>query len=339
MYITENQSLKPYNTFGVDVKARYFAIVKNEEDINEALDFAKKNQVRIFILNGGSNSLFVNDFEGLIIKVETKGIFCEDKNDFTFVTAQAGENWHDFVMFCIEHDLGGLENLSLIPGNAGTSPIQNIGAYGVEIKDTFHSLRALNTETREIESFGKTDCRFGYRESFFKNEGKNRYIILEVTYKLTSKNHVLNTSYGAIEEELRRKNIENPTIRDVSNAVIHIRQTKLPDPKIVGNAGSFFKNPYISIAHYQELKEKFPTLPHYPADKETVKIPAGWLIEQCGWKGRREGNAGIHERQALVLVNYGGATGAEIFNLSEKIISSVKEKFDIHLSREVNIIK
>ncbi|MDR3273323.1 MAG: UDP-N-acetylmuramate dehydrogenase [Flavobacteriaceae bacterium] len=338
MQVVNNQSLKSYNTFGIEAKAKYFVIVENEKGIKVALELAQKNQWEIFILNGGSNSLFINDFEGLVIKIETKGISYKIENDFAFVTAQAGENWHNFVLFCLDHNFGGLENLSLIPGNVGTSPMQNIGAYGTEIKDSFFSLKALNIQTHEIQEFTNADCEFDYRESFFKNEGKNRFIILEATYKLTTKNHVLNTSYGAIEEELKRQNIENPTIKNISEAVIHIRQTKLPDPKILGNAGSFFKNPYICLAHYQGLKEKFPNTPHYPMNQEVVKIPAGWLIEQCGWKGKRIGNCGVHEKQALVLVNYGGATGREIFELSEKIIADVYEKFSINLQREVNII-
>lgn len=338
MNITENQSLKNFNTFGIDAKAQYFGIAKKNKEILELLQFAKEKNLNIFILNGGSNSLFISDFNGLVIKIETQGIIVEDQPDCVLVSAKAGENWHNFVQYCIENNFGGLENLSLIPGNAGTSPMQNIGAYGVEIKDHFHSLKALNIQTLEIETFNNKDCKFGYRESYFKNEGKNKYIILEVCFLLTKKDPVLNTSYGSIAEELTKNGIKNPTIKDVSDAVINIRKSKLPDPKILGNAGSFFKNPTITAEQFNSLQIIFPEIHHYLLPDGKVKIPAGWLIEQCGWKGVKKGNVGVHEKQALILVNLGNASGKDIYNLSEEIIKSVKSKFEIELQREVNLI-
>ena len=279
------------------------------------------------------------DFDGLVIQLNLKGISEEIVNENeVLVTSQAGENWHEFVAYCLNKNYGGLENLSLIPGNVGTSPMQNIGAYGTEIKDTFVRCKVLNLETLEVEEFDHEKCNFGYRESIFKREGKGKYVILEVTFKLTRKEHLIKTEYGAIQSELANLGIENPTIQEVSKAVINIRQSKLPDPKVLGNAGSFFKNPTIALSQFEELKEKFSTIPGYP-NGDFVKVPAGWLIEQCGWKGKQIGNVASHELQSLVIVNKtGNASGKEIFDFSTMIIESVKEKFGIELEREVNII-
>lgn len=335
----ENFSLKPYNTFGIDAKAKYFAEINSTDQLIEILRLSETRTLPILFLGGGSNILFTKDFDGLVIKLSLKGITVQPLNeDKVLVTAKAGENWHEFVMFCLEKNLGGLENLSLIPGNVGTSPMQNIGAYGTEIKDVFYNCKVLNLETLEIEVFDLEKCRFGYRDSIFKQEGKGKYVILEVTFQLTTKNHQIKTEYGAIKSELENLGIENPTIQDVSKAVINIRQSKLPDPKQTGNAGSFFKNPTIPLAQFEELKLKFPNIPGYP-NGDFVKVPAGWLIEQCGWKGKQIGNVASHTLQALVIVNAtGNATGQEIFDFSTEIINSVQEKFGIELEREVNVI-
>lgn len=336
MEFIRNQSLKSYNTFGIDVYANYFAEVKSHHEIIKVLKFSKENQLEILVLNGGSNLLFTKDFDGLVLKINTKGIeTIEENNDFIQLKVQAGENWHEWVQYCMKHDLGGLENLSLIPGNCGTAPLQNIGAYGVEIKDVLVEVTALEIATQKIKTFSNSDCEFGYRESVFKNQYKNQFILLDVTFQLTKRNHLLQIEYGAIRSELQ--NIDNPTIQDVSQAVVRIRQSKLPDPKIIGNAGSFFKNPVISLEKFQTLKKKFPEMPGYPFDNQ-IKTAAGWLIEQAGWKGKRFGDAGVHAKQALVLVNYGSATGKEIYDLSQKIILDIYSKFGIQLEREVNII-
>ena len=339
MKIQEKYSLKDLNTFGVDVSAKYFAEVNDVDDLKYAIEFAKINHFEILFLGGGSNILFTEDFGGLVIKLNLKGISEEFLNENeVLVTAKAGENWHEFVQFCLSENYGGLENLSLIPGNVGTSPMQNIGAYGTEIKDTFVKCKVLNIETLEIEEFNKEECGFGYRDSIFKREGKGKYVILEVTFKLSTKNHQIKTEYGAIKNELDKLGIENPTIQDVSRAVISIRQSKLPDPQILGNAGSFFKNPTISLQQFTEVQNSYPQIPNYP-NGEMVKIPAGWLIEQCGWKGKQIGNVASHELQALVIVNKtGNATGKEIYDFSTMIIESVKDKFGIGLEREVNIV-
>lgn len=339
MKIQEKYSLKDLNTFGVDVSAKYFAEVNDVDDLKYAIEFAKINHFEILFLGGGSNILFTEDFGGLVIKLNLKGISEEFLNENeVLVTAKAGENWHEFVQFCLSENYGGLENLSLIPGNVGTSPMQNIGAYGTEIKDTFVKCKVLNIETLEIEEFNKEECGFGYRDSIFKREGKGKYVILEVTFKLSTKNHQIKTEYGAIKNELDKLGIENPMIQDVSRAVISIRQSKLPDPQILGNAGSFFKNPTIPLQQFTEVQNSYPQMPNYP-NGEMVKIPAGWLIEQCGWKGKQVGNVASHELQALVIVNKtGNATGKEIYDFSTMIIESVKDKFGIGLEREVNIV-
>jgi len=336
--IQENVSLKPYNTFGVDASARYFADASSVEELTETLKNSNP-QTPILFLGGGSNLLLTKDFEGLAIRLNFKGITEEINNENeVLVTAKAGENWHQFVIFCLEKNYGGLENLSLIPGNVGTSPMQNIGAYGTEIKDVFQSCKVLNLDTSGIEVFDLEKCRFGYRDSIFKQEGKGKYVILEVTFRLTRTVHRINVEYGAIQSELENLGILNPTIQDVSKAVINIRQSKLPDPNVIGNAGSFFKNPTIPLAQYETLKLKFDQIPGYP-NGDLVKIPAGWLIEQCGWKGKQIGNVASHRQQALVIINATGtASGKEIFDFSTMIIESVKEKYGILLEREVNII-
>lgn len=343
----ENFSLKPFTTFGVEAKARYFVEVNSAEELIETLQRSNSPTLQPsnaptlqpLFLGGGSNVLFTKDYDGLVIKLNLKGISEEVLNENeVLVTAQAGENWHEFVLYCLNKNYGGLENLSLIPGNVGTSPMQNIGAYGTEIKDTFVSCKVLNLETRQLETFDLEKCRFGYRDSIFKQEGKGKYVILEVTFKLTAQNHAIKTEYGAIKTELENLGILNPTIQDVSKAVINIRQSKLPDPKELGNAGSFFKNPTIPLTQFEDLKLKFENIQGYP-NGDFVKIPAGWLIEQCGWKGKQIGNVASHKLQALVIVNAtGNASGKEIFDFSAQIIRSVQEKFGIELEREVNIL-
>ena len=339
MNIQENYSLKNHNTFGVEVSAKYFAEIKSLDQLTQILRNTSVQKFKMLFLGGGSNVLFTQNFEGVVLQLNLKGISEKILNDNeVLVTSQAGENWHEFVRFCLDKDYGGLENLSLIPGNVGTSPMQNIGAYGTEIKDTFVSCKVLNLETLVVEEFNHEKCHFGYRESIFKREGKGKYVILDVTFKLTRKDHLIKTEYGAIQAELRNLGIENPTIQEVSEAVINIRQSKLPDPKVIGNAGSFFKNPSIPLEQFLEVQKTYPEMPHYPQE-ELVKVPAGWLIEQCGWKGKQIGNVASHELQSLVIVNKTGlASGKEIFDFSTMIINSVKEKFGIELEREVNII-
>ena len=335
MNIQTNFSLKNYNTFGIEAKAKQFVSVSSIDELKEVL--SANND--IFILGGGSNMLLTQDIEKLVVHVNLKGKeIVEENDDFTIIKAQAGENWHEFVLWCIDQNFGGIENLSLIPGNVGTTPIQNIGAYGVEIKDTMFSCDALNLKTLEIETFTNAQCKFEYRESVFKNELKNQYIITSVCFKLTKKNHKVSTTYGAIETELQHQNIQNPTLKDVSNAVIAIRQSKLPDPKELGNSGSFFKNPIITKEAFEKVKALHPEMPHYVVSETEVKVPAGWLIEKAGFKGKRFGDAGIHKNQALVLVNYGNATGQEILNVSKDIQETIFKKFGIHIEAEVNVI-
>ena len=339
MKIQENISLKNYNTFGVEAKAHYFVEVHDLHELKYATEFAKINHIKILFLGGGSNLLFTQDFDGLVIKLNLKGISEEilDENH-VLVSAKAGENWHEFVLYTLSKNYGGLENLSLIPGNVGTCPIQNIGAYGTEIKDHFVSCKALNLETSEIEELSLEDCKFGYRDSIFKTSAKGKYVIVEVTFKLTTQNHHIKTEYGAISTELKNLGIENPTIQEVSKAVINIRQSKLPNPAEIGNAGSFFKNPSIPLTQFENLKEKFPEIQGY-ANGDWVKVPAGWLIENAGWKGKQIGNVASHKLQALVIINAtGNSSGKEIYDFSTQIIESVKEKYGIELEREVNIL-
>lgn len=336
MIVKKNISLKPYNTFGIEVFADEFIEIQELSELQKLIERNKD----FFILGGGSNILFTKNINKPVLKIQTKGKTIKEKSDnhFAYVQAEAGESWHEFVLWCIENGYGGLENLSLIPGNVGTAPIQNIGAYGIELKDVFDSLEALHIPTNKIKSFSKTECNFGYRESFFKNDGKNEYIILNVTFKLTKINHQIKTDYGAIRVELNKKGIKNPGIREVSEAVIAIRQSKLPDPKDIGNSGSFFKNPVISKKLFSKLQSKNKDIPSYLVSENEIKIPAGWLIEQCGFKGKRFGNTGVHEKQALVLVNYGKATGKEVLDLAKLIQTQVKKTFEIDLEMEVNII-
>lgn len=337
MDIIRNFSLREYNTFGIDTKASEFISISSKDELKNVLS-NYKNRPK-FVLGGGSNMLLTKDIEALVIHVNLKGKTHENLDaNHVLVTAQAGENWHDFVLYTIENNWGGLENMSLIPGNVGTTPIQNIGAYGTEIKDHFVSCSAMEIATGKVKIFDLNECKFGYRESVFKQELKDQFIILSVTFKLTKTTHKINTGYGDIQKELAKNGIENPSIKDVSNAVIAIRQSKLPDPKELGNSGSFFKNPIIERSQYEIAASKFPEMPHYVVSENLVKVPAGWLIEQAGLKGKRFGNAGVHVNQALVLVNYGGATGAEILEVSRIVQKTVKEKFGIEIEAEVNII-
>lgn len=330
-------SLLPYNTFGLDARAEYFAECRSEDDIRTAL----KSGIRpVYVLGGGSNILFIRAVvSGLLIKNSIEGISILESNDGeALVEAGGGENWHRFVLWCIEHGLGGVENLSLIPGTVGAAPVQNIGAYGVELKDVFDSLEAVDLETGETRHFDKATCRFGYRDSIFKQEAKGRYCITRVRFRLTRHQHKINISYGDIRNTLALMGqTDEPGIADVSEAVVRIRSSKLPDPAQIGNCGSFFKNPEIPAGQYENLRSAYPDMPHYPLPGGLVKVPAGWLIEQCGWKGKRVGNTGSYEKQALVLVNYGGATGEEVYALALAIIDSVKSKFGISLDPEVNI--
>ncbi len=338
MKIEYNKSLKEYNTFGIDVNATEFVSVTSESELKSIL--FDKNYRELFVLSGGSNMLLTKNIDALVLHIAIRGIdVIEETKDHVVISATAGENWHDFVQYCIHNDYGGLENLSLIPGYVGSAPIQNIGAYGVELKDTFVSCEAIHTTTGEKHLFSNEDCKFDYRNSIFKNEVKGKYIITRVTFKLTKKNHRLNTSYGAIENAITDRGIQKPTIKDVSEAVIHIRKNKLPDPSEIGNSGSFFKNPIISIQHFLELQKSYPDIPSYKIDQNYIKVPAGWLIEQSGFKGKRWGDAGVHQKQALVLVNYGNASGHEILDISKKIQNEIHEKFDISLEIEVNIIQ
>ncbi|HNP33552.1 MAG TPA: UDP-N-acetylmuramate dehydrogenase, partial [Flavobacterium sp.] len=316
---------------------RRFVAVHNTEELKTILQENKSEPK--FILGGGSNMLLTKDIEALVIHIDLKGkkILKED-DDFVWVESQAGENWHEFVLWTIAQNFGGLENMSLIPGNVGTTPVQNIGAYGTEIKDTFVSCDAMNIATQEIKTFSKEDCNFGYRESVFKHEVKDQFIITSVVFKLTKRNHKINTSYGDITKELEKQGVSTPTLKDVSNAVIAIRQSKLPDPKELGNSGSFFKNPIIPKEQYEKAHALHPDMPHYIVSETEVKVPAGWLIERAGFKGKRFGDAGIHKNQALVLVNYGNATGQEILAVSKDIQATVLKEFGIAIEAEVNVI-
>lgn len=337
--IRESVNLKPYNTFGIQAKAKFFVEITSIEELKEVFASPVYKNNSILFLGGGSNVLFTKDFDGLVIHNSLKGVEVTDKNDHNVTLKVAsGEVWHDFVMYCVTRNYGGVENLSLIPGTVGAAPMQNIGAYGVEAKETIISVEAINRSTGEVRSFTRDECKFGYRESVFKHELKEKFFISSVTLTLTSNKHQLNISYGAIGDTLKQMNVLQPTIRDVSNAVISIRQSKLPDPKKIGNAGSFFKNPVIDTTKYNHLKTVHPMMPGYISDNQEVKVPAGWLIEQCSMKGYRSGDVGVHQHQALVLVNYDNGSGNEVLELSKKIQRAVKDKFDIELHAEVNII-
>jgi UDP-N-acetylmuramate dehydrogenase len=336
--VRENVSLKEQNTFGIDAKAKYFAEVHSVEELTSLLQNEKIKKLPRLILGGGSNILFTQDFDGLVIANKLSGIsVIDENNDYAWVKAASGEVWHEVVLYCIGKGYGGIENLSLIPGTIGAAPIQNIGAYGVELKDTFESLEALNLKDFSLETFDMNTCAFGYRDSIFKREAKGQYFITAITLKL-SKKPMLNTSYGAIKTVLEELKIDSPDVAAVSKAVCQIRNSKLPNPKEIGNAGSFFKNPEISAEQYEALKKDHPTIPGYLVADGNVKVPAGWLIEQCGWKGKRVGNTGSHKDQALVLVNYGNARGEEVWSLAMEIKKSVEEKFGISLMPEVNIV-
>jgi UDP-N-acetylmuramate dehydrogenase len=338
MIVKTKISLKPYNTFGIDVKAADFIEINSIEGLKfiiETFDLVNRHTL---VIGGGSNVLLTKNYDGLVLKMAILGIEKVNEDDeHVYIKAMAGEAWHQFVLYCVNNNYAGIENLSLIPGCVGAAPMQNIGAYGVEIKDTCFEVEAYDIETNEQKIFSNAECKFGYRESVFKHEAKGKYIISSVTFKLLKQAKV-NVSYGAIQDVLRSKNIENPTIKNVSDAVISIRESKLPNPKVLGNAGSFFKNPEIPTEEFLSLKEKFPALVGYKTSETNTKLAAGWLIEQCGWKGKVVGNTGSHKDQALVLVNYGNATGNEIWKLAMQIQESVFEKFGVTIIPEVNVI-
>lgn len=336
MKLWSDYSLKDFNTFGIDAKAEYFATFSSADELEELIYY--KPGCKTLILGGGSNILLTQNWQGIVLKNEIKGIeLLHEDSEYVYVRAGAGENWHQFVLYCIERNWAGIENLSLIPGSVGASPMQNIGAYGVEIQDVFWNLEAWHTKERKKITFTLGDCDFRYRESVFKTKYKNDFVILFVTFRLAKKAR-FHTGYGAIHQELERMGVSELSIKAVSNAVINIRSSKLPDPSVIGNAGSFFKNPSVSASKYNELHSKFPSIVAYDNSDGTHKLAAGWLIEQCGWKGYRKGDAGCHAQQALVLVNFGNASGSEIYNLSEQILKSVQEKFNVKLEREVNVI-
>jgi UDP-N-acetylmuramate dehydrogenase len=338
MQITSNISLKNMNTFSIEAKAKYFTEIQSLDNIIELLNTQEYKNNAHLILGGGSNLLLTKDVDALVIKNNLKGIsIVKETDDVIWVKCAAGEVWHEFVMWCIQHNFGGLENLSLIPGCTGASPMQNIGAYGIEIKDTFYELEAIHLETGKQQLFSKSDCEFGYRESVFKHQFKNQFIITSVTFQL-SKKPTFHIEYGAIKQELEAMHISELSIKAISQAVINIRSSKLPNPKEIGNAGSFFKNPEVSAETYLKLKQEFPNLVAYPLENSNYKLAAGWLIEQSGLKGLQIGDAGVHKLQALVLVNYGKATGKEIFELSTHVLKTVNAKFGVTLEREVNII-
>ena len=336
MHIKNNIALKPFNTFGISAKAKRYANIKDIDRLKQVLLNSVSEEK--FILGGGSNMLLTKDIDALVLHINLTGIsVINETEDHVFIEAKAGENWHNFVLHCIAHNYGGIENLSLIPGNIGTAPIQNIGAYGVELKDVFYSCNAVKISDASEKTFYNDDCKFGYRESIFKQELKDQYIITSVCLKLTKRNHKLNINYGAIKAELEHLKINNPTIKDVSKAVINIRQSKLPDPKKIGNSGSFFKNPVISVTDFNSLKTNFADVPHYVVSDSEIKIPAGWLIETAGFKGKRFGDYGVHSKQALVLVNYDEAKGADILKLAKLIQQTVLRLFNIKIETEVNI--
>jgi len=338
LLIQQNYSLKTLNTFGLDVQTQQYAKVTSAQELADLYASRKLRPVKKLILGGGSNVLFTRNWLGLVVHIGISGIEVIDTSDErVLVSVGAGEIWHQLVLWAVERGYGGLENLSLIPGTVGAAPMQNIGAYGVELKDVFHSLEAFDIKTGKVVRFYKEDCSFDYRHSVFKGELKGKFVITRVNLSLTRKPE-LNISYGAIRATLEEKGVAKPTIRDVSNAVIHIRQSKLPDPAETGNAGSFFKNPVIEKPHFEALEALYPEIPHYQLTEDIYKIPAGWLIETCGWKGYREGHMGVHDRQALVLVNYGGANGMDIKKLSDRIKKSVQDTFQIDLEREVNLV-
>ena len=338
MIVQTNVQLKPYNTFGIEATAQYFTEVSTIEQLQQILQHPDYQHTPRLILGGGSNLLLTKDFEGIVIKINIKGIeIVKQDTEHVWLKSGAGVMWHELVMHCVNENYAGIENLSLIPGTVGAAPMQNIGAYGIEIKEVFEELQALEISTGNIKVFNKEECQFGYRESIFKHEAKGKYVIINVTFKL-NKNPIFHMEYGAIKDTIAEMGVNTLSIKAISDAVIHIRQSKLPNPAEIGNAGSFFKNPEISKEQFDTLKAQYPTIPSYPISETIVKVPAGWLIEQAGWKGQRFGNVGVHARQALVLVNYGGGKGNEIKELSQNIQASVQDKFGILLSPEVNFI-
>ena len=339
MTILENVDLQSLNTFGLKVTASRFVTITSKENAKALFQSPLFMESKHLILGGGSNMLFTKDFEGLVVKVELRGIEILDENeDAVTLKVGAGENWHQFVLHCVERNWGGVENLSLIPGTVGAAPIQNIGAYGVEIKNIITSVEGIEIDTGKLKTFSNSECNFGYRDSIFKQSEKDKYLISSITLILTKKNHQFNSSYGAIEEILKQQGTSHPTVKSISDAVIQIRRSKLPDPQVVGNAGSFFKNPTIDTNLYESIKKDYPSFPSYPLADGLVKIPAAWLIEQCGWKGKTFDHIGVHKNQALVLVNYGGGEGNKIWQLALDIKSSVQQKFNITLQPEVNVI-
>jgi UDP-N-acetylmuramate dehydrogenase len=336
--IIENVSLKPFNTFGLEATAKRFCTVKNEEQLSTLFDQGHIQNQNLQVLGGGSNILLLNDVDALVLKMEIGGLTkVNETATEVFLAVGAGVVWHELVVYCIENNWAGLENLSLIPGTAGAAPMQNIGAYGVEVKEVFYCLRAFNRLSGTFEVFDNEQCRFAYRESFFKNEGKGKYIITEVTFRL-SKQPSFKTTYGVINDTLQEMGVKNMSIKAVSEAVIKIRKSKLPDPAEIGNAGSFFKNPEIQRSLLNDLQQHYPQIPFYEISESIVKVPAGWLIEKAGWKGYRRGQIGVHEKQALVLVNYGGGKGLDILTLAKEIQASVYEKFGIEIKPEVNLV-
>ncbi|GAB3339993.1 UDP-N-acetylmuramate dehydrogenase [Marivirga atlantica] len=340
LQFSENISLKPYNTFGFEVKAKYLIEINQVDQLKALIKSELWIENKHLILGGGSNILLQRNFDGLIVLNKLLGINVLQQDDSSLIVrAGGGENWHEFVQYCIAKNWGGVENLSLIPGTVGAAPMQNIGAYGVEIKDVFHSLEAFNLKSGEVETFTADDCKFGYRESVFKHELKDQYLIVAVQFKLSKPNaHQLKLDYGIIKQTLAEKNITEPSIQDISEAVIQIRQSKLPDPKQIGNSGSFFKNPIINKQQFEELLKEYPSLPAYRISDEEMKVAAGWLIEQAGWKGYDENGVGVHDKQALVLVNKGNGSGEAIAELARKIQDSVYSKFRIQLNPEVNFV-
>ncbi len=337
--VEQNASLKHLNTFGIEATAKYLCRISDTADLIALINTPLFRKQEHYILGGGSNLLFTKDFEGLLIKVDLKGIEIIEETDHSIVVkVAAGENWHEFVQKAVHNDWGGVENLSLIPGTAGAAPIQNIGAYGVEIKSLVESVEGVDLASGALRVFTHAECEFNYRESVFKRGLRKKYFISSITLRLTKKNHQLNTTYGAIRETLADMKVTQVSIQAISEAVIKIRQSKLPDPQVIGNAGSFFKNPTIAHSAYESLQHSYSSMPGYQVDNQNIKVPAGWLIEQCGWKGKRIKNVGVHHQQALVLVNHGGGTGAEILALANQIQASVFQKFKITLTPEVNIL-
>jgi UDP-N-acetylmuramate dehydrogenase len=327
--ISENAALRPYNTFAVEANARIFIQITAEQDLIKLYEQGVFSD-RFFILGGGSNVLFTENFDGTIIKIANTGIQHFIEGNYIFVTASAGEVWNDLVWYCIDRGFPGMENLALIPGTVGASPIQNIGAYGTELMDIFYSCRAFDTMTGTFRTFKNEDCSFTYRDSIFKTKYKGRYIILSVTYKLAI-HKARNTSYGAIESELEKRGIQDPSIKDVAEVVSHIRVEKLPDPSTIGNAGSFFKNPIVSDSQLETIKREHPDIVYYTVSETQRKLAAGWLIEQCGWKGKEVGEVAIWRNQALVITNKGTASGKDIYNVSSQIIADVQQKFNVEL--------